>query len=392
MKQHDVVIVGDGAIGLSLTLGLLQRDIDVALISMNKPIKSVKKKLALQDYDIRVSAITRRSEAFLKSLDAWQGIEERRISPFREMHVWDAAGNGSTHFDSAWTGATHMGHIIENKVIIEALEEKLADYPDFARYTGVALTELMKPAEGVILKTAKETFFAKLLIGADGANSWVREHGGFGVKQHNYDQTAIVATVNTEKPHHETAWQRFMPTGPLAFLPLNQPNQCSIVWSCNPDLLTQVMAYDDAAFCQHLADAFEFKLGRILSTSPRLSFPLIKRHAEHYIQPHIALVGDAAHTIHPLAGQGMNMGLRDIAVLLDVIDKMRELNRPLGCFPLLRQYEREQRTANACLLKLMDGFKEGFGSAHPLLVRLRNQGMNLVERGGWLKAFMMQIM
>jgi 2-octaprenylphenol hydroxylase len=387
MKQHDIVIVGDGVIGLTLAHALAQREMDVALIAKN--ITSAVTNASPQ-YDIRVSAITLSSERIFKSIGVWDKIVERRVSPFRDMRVWDATGPGQIHFDSAWVGQPHFGNIIENSVMLAALQENLSRYPTLTCYTDLALTELILPADGAILKTNNDTIFTKILVGADGANSWVREQAGFALEQQSYDQIAIVATIQTELAHQETALQRFMPTGPLAFLPLNHAHDSSIVWSCSPDMAAQIMAYDDEQFCQHLAEAIEFKLGKITHCSPRQSFPLVMRHAKHYVMPHVALVGDAAHTIHPLAGQGMNMGLLDAAELVDVIDKMYQLKRPLGYLPLLRQYERERRTANLLMIRMMDGFKRLFSNTQPILTSARNQGMNITNKLPWLKTMLMQ--
>ncbi|MFN7096304.1 MAG: UbiH/UbiF/VisC/COQ6 family ubiquinone biosynthesis hydroxylase [Gammaproteobacteria bacterium] len=386
MKQHDIVIVGDGVIGLTLAHALAQREINVALISQQAFQVSDNP----QKYDTRVSAITLSSERIFKSIGVWDKIVARRVSPFRDLRVWDATGPGQIHFDSAWAGQSHFGHIIENSVMLAALQENITTYPTLTCYNDTELTELLKTAEGIIVKTAEQTLMAKLLIGADGANSWVRQAAGFTLEQESYKQVAIVATVQMELAHHETALQRFMPTGPLAFLPLNHSHDCSIVWSCAPEMANQILAYDDEQFCQQLAEAIEFRLGKVLESSPRLSFPLIMRHAERYVMPHIALVGDAAHTIHPLAGQGMNMGLLDVAVLVDTINKMYELKRPLGYLPLLRQYERERRSANLLMIKMMDGFKRLFSNTNPLLITARNYGLNATDSLPWLKTMLMQ--
>lgn len=387
MKQHDIVIVGDGVIGLVLAHALAQRDIDVALIAKNL---NTKVSASQQQYDPRVSAITLSSERIFKRLGVWNKILERRVSPFRDMRVWDATGPGQIHFDSAWVGQPHFGNIIENSVMLSALQENLSSYPTLTCYTDLELNELILPADGAILKTNHGNIFTKLLIGADGANSWVRDSAGFAIEQRSYEQTAIVATIKTELPHQETAWQRFLPTGPLAFLPLNHTHDNSIVWSCVPELANQVLAYSDEQFCQHLSEAIEFKLGKVTGSSPRQSFPLIMRHAVHYVIPHVALVGDAAHTIHPLAGQGMNMGLLDAAELVDVIDKMYNLKRPIGYLPLLRQYERERRTANLLMIRMMDGFKRLFSNTQPVLTTARNQGLNITDKLPWLKTMLMQ--
>ena len=390
MKQHDVLIVGDGIVGLTLALALAKMDLNVAIVSNNDLFAPKKKRLS-EEYDERVSAITPASETVFRQIGVWAGIASRRISPFRDMDVWDATGSGKIHFDSAWVGKPHLGYIIENSVMLAALQESLAHYPNITYYPLRELSELMRPAEGNIVKTNKESLFAKLLIGADGAESWVRQAAGFTIKQRDYGQTAIVATVQTELAHQETAWQRFLPTGPLAFLPLNQANKSSIVWSCEPHQAAKLMTYDDKTFCHELSKALDFKLGEVMSCSTRQNFPLIMRHAERYVMPNIALVGDAAHTIHPLAGQGLNLGLQDAAFLAKVMQKSLQLNRPFTYMPFLREYERERRTANLLMIKTMDGFKHLFSNENPMLNNIRNTGLNCVDSLPWVKAVVMRM-
>lgn len=389
MKQYDIIVVGEGIIGLTLVRALLtlKFDLKIALISKDKPSTQAPLNSL---YDPRVSAITLASERMFKRLLAWDEITQRRVSPFRDLYVWDASGPGKLHFDSALLGLSHLGHIIENSVMLSALQHNLYEHPNLTYYPESQLIELLQPAEGVILKTSTETFFTSLLIGADGANSWVREQAHFKLHQQPYEQTALISQVETQLPHQETAWQCFLPTGPLAFLPLNRAHHSSIVWSCAPDKAQQFLALNEKEFCEQLSIAFEYKLGKVLTATPRLSFPLIRRHVENYVQPHIALAGDAAHTIHPLAGQGLNLGLLDVAQLVDVIEHTLTLGRPLGYLPLLRQYERVRRSENLIMLKSMDVFHQLFSHPSPLAHQLRNQGLNITEKLSWLKTILMQ--
>jgi 2-octaprenylphenol hydroxylase len=385
MIQHDVIIVGDGVIGLTLALLLAQHDFNVGLLTRKTDITLPTDK---QKYDNRVSAITPASEQLFKKVGAWDAMVARRVGAFRDMHVWDATGTGTIHFDSAWLGQTHLGHIIENKVMLNALHEQLPHYPNLQIYEEFDATALL-PGEYDIVLRGKQNLQAKLVVGAEGANSWVRQQAGIQCPQRSYGQTAIVCTVQTAKPHQETAWQRFLPTGPLAFLPLNSEDFSSIVWSCTSDYADTLLKMSDEQFKQTLATQFEHRLGDIISCSPRMSFPLIMQHAEHYVQPQIALVGDAAHTIHPLAGQGMNMGLADVAELTKTLLYARDIKRPLGYLPILKRYERERRTATIMMQTTVAGFKQLFSNENPWLTTLRNNGLNIADKLPWLKNFFM---
>jgi len=220
------------------------------------------------------------------------------------------------------------------------------------------------------------TLSADLLVGADGANSKVRSLAGITLNKNDYAQQGLVAIVQTEHSHQNTAWQRFLPSGPLALLPLSD-GSCSIVWTLPSDKADYYLAMDKLAFNQALADAFDHHLGDIKVVSKRAAFPLIGRHAEHYVQPHIALIGDAAHTIHPLAGQGVNLGIKDAVELANVLSRS---SRSAGSHSLLRQYERARKGDNVLTQKAMEAFKMLFGHSMPLVKAGRNFGLNFVNK------------
>ena len=230
---------------------------------------------------------------------------------------------------------------------------------------------------------------AQLLVGADGARSWVRQQAGISVKGWDYDQVALVTWVKPEVFHQETAWQRFLPSGPLAFLPLTE-GYCSIVWSTSPQHAAQLQAMETERFAQELQAAFENKLGTIEAVGPRAMFPLRTFETQHYILPHLALVGDAAHTIHPLAGQGVNLGLADMSSLLRVLIEARQHRRSIGSASTLRRYERWRRADNRSMLLAMDGFKRLFSTEQPLLRWARNLGLNLTDHTLPIKRLIMQ--
>ena len=384
-QQFEVIVVGAGMVGAALALALGRQGFKVALVDAHAP----QLEWSQDGYDIRVSAITRASQHIFESLDAWPMMQAERISPYRDMHVWDAGGDGVIHFDSADIGEPDLGHIIENRVIIKGLHACLAEQQNVTPFWPVqpkAMT-LSDTEANLVLADGTE-LQARLLVGADGARSWVRRQAGVSVKGWDYDQVALVTWVKPELFHQETAWQRFLSTGPLAFLPLTE-GYCSIVWSTSPEHAAQLQDMEADRFAQELQAAFDNKLGVIESVGPRAMFPLRSFETQHYILPRLALVGDAAHTIHPLAGQGVNLGLADMASLVQVLTEAKQ-QRDIGTEKTLRRYERWRRADNRSMLIAMDGFKRLFSTDQSTLRWVRNLGLKLTDQVLPLKRLIMQ--
>lgn len=378
-ERYDVVVIGGGMVGAALACALGGGRLSIAVIEGNEPpdVHSG------DPWELRVSAITAASQHLFVNLGAWPGMVARRVSPYREMHVWDATGDGVIHFDSADAGLPFLGHIVENNVIQRALWERMGAHENIRVHCPAALAGLYVQADHVEVRLADgRALRARLVVGADGARSRVRELAGIGVDGWSYEQHAVVTTVHTSEPHRETAWQRFMPDGPLAFLPLND-GQCSIVWSTTPRHAAHLVGESEDAFLAQLRDASDGVLGRMLACGPRAAFPLRLRHAREYVRPRIALIGDAAHTVHPLAGQGVNLGLLDAAALACELS-VPGLRDP-GSHALLRRYERARKGHNMLMLGVMDGFKRLFGSQAAPLVWARNTGLKLTDNAGLLK-------
>ncbi len=373
--QHDILIVGGGIVGLSLAAALGRDGVDVALVDARQPESG----WPADSVDMRVYAITRASQSFLATLGAWDEIQALGVSPFRAIYVWDAGGGGDIRFDSAELGEPCLGHIIESRVIVRALWQQLGNLPSVSRYVP-ALVESFDEVDGLpqVMLRGGKALRARLLVGADGFASRVRGFAGIHAKASDYGQKAIVAVVGTEKPHQETAWQRFLPTGPLAFLPLRD-GRSSIVWSATSGEAERLSSLGDDAFRAALADAFDHRLGDILDCSERVLFPLKRQHAEYYVKPRVALVGDAAHVIHPLAGQGVNLGLQDAGVLAQVLTEALGQGRDPGLMHTLRRYERARKGEVLAMMTAMDGFKTLFGSQLPPLKAIRSLGLDLVD-------------
>jgi 2-polyprenylphenol 6-hydroxylase len=379
--SHDVIIIGGGCVGGTLACALADAGLHVAVVEAREatadwPVDSV---------DLRVFAITRASERIFRSIGCWDAIERGGISPFRDMHVWDAGGAGEIHFDCAELGEPTLGYIIEQRIIQAALNARMHALPMLERLCPAELNSFERLQDGVRITLADgRVLQSVLLVGADGAESRVRGLAGIAVEARPYRQDAIVAVVTTELPHRETAWQRFLPKGPLAFLPLRD-GRSSIVWSTSPQQAAELVALDEAAFLERLSESFDHRLGRVVAVEERMRFPLQRLHAAHYVAERLALIGDAAHVIHPLAGQGVNLGLLDAATLAEVILDTRQAGRDIGRLGNLRRYERWRRGDNQRMQLAMDGFKTLFGQTAAPLRLLRNAGLSLVDRSGPLK-------
>ncbi len=381
--DFDVIVVGGGMVGAAQAAALGQAGFRVALIEVRQPPPFD----PAADVDLRVSAISGGSQQFLASIKAWDAIARQRISAYESMQVWEQTGAGELSFSAADSGLASLGHIVENSLIIDALWQQLDTVEVIcpARIAGLNLEESsaeIKLEEGRVLTS-------QLVIAADGGNSVTRELAGIGCYGWSYQQRGIVAHVQTQQPHQATAWQRFLPTGPLALLPLAD-GRCSIVWSASDALATELLDLDDAAFGQRLTEALEGRLGEVSVTSQRAAFPLRMQQAEAYCAPRLALVGDAAHVIHPLAGQGVNLGFGDAAHLLDVLQQTRQAGRDLGEHRRLRRYERARKAEDALMATATDGLNRLYASDNPLIQLGRRQGSRLVNLLTPLKSALIQ--
>lgn len=380
--DYDLIIAGGGMVGSALACALGRNDLRIALLE-GATLERIRPGA---DLDIRVSAIGRAAQRIFAAVGAWDSMTAWRVSPFRDMRVWDATGFGQIHFDSASIGEPLLGWIIENRVIQFALLERARQLPAVDLLCPAAL-ETAQPAGETTWRVRLQdgrAFTTRLLVGADGAQSKVRQLADIDTGGWGYDQKAVVANVRTAEPHRETAWQRFLPTGPLAFLPLHD-GRCSIVWSTTPERADSLLALDEYDFGRALGEAFERRLGSITRVGARGAFPLRLQHARCYVKPGLALIGDAAHVVHPLAGQGVNLGLLDAATLAEVISDAVAERREIGSLKVLRRYERWRKGDNLLMLGAMDGFKRLFGASLPPVRLLRNIGLNLTDAAGPIK-------
>lgn len=385
-NNHDIIIAGGGMVGAAVACGLAGAGFDIAVIERHQP----QHEWPADEIDVRVSAINRGSQQLLQNLGAWRGIVQRGVQPYREMRVWDNLDMGDIHFDSAAIGETDLGHIIQNRTIVASLWEQMESISNIRLYTSTTIEKMVAgDKDASVTLESGEHLHAQLLIAADGSNSQLRDKAGIAVNISDFHQNAVVATVATEKGHLETAWQHFLPAGPLAFLPVSS-TRCSIVWSTTAEHAAGLIEMDDAGFCQALTQASQQRLGEITETSARAAYPLVSKHAATYIGNRLALVGDAAHQIHPLAGQGVNLGFRDAALLIEVIIEAQEKSRPIGSRPVLRRYERSRRGDNLATQKSMEAINGLFSNDIPGVRQLRNLGLNITDRLAPVKALFMR--
>ncbi|WP_177410228.1 2-octaprenyl-3-methyl-6-methoxy-1,4-benzoquinol hydroxylase [Pseudomonas sp. LFM046] len=377
--RADLIIVGAGMVGSALALALKDSGLDILLID-GSPL-SVKPFDPAAAFEPRVSALSAASQRILLRLGAWPGVVARRSSPYSDMHVWDGSGTGQIHFSASSVHADVLGHIVENRVVQDALMEPLHD-SGIGLMPGARLERLRRSGDDWLLTLVDgRELRAPLVVAADGANSAVRRLAGCATREWDYLHHAIVTSVRCTEPHQRTAWQRFTDDGPLAFLPLERDGEhwCSIVWSVTPAEAERLMALDDAGFCSELGRAFEWRLGEVLAADPRLCIPLRQRHAKRYVEEGLALIGDAAHTIHPLAGQGVNLGFLDAAVLAEVLLHALGRGERLADERVLGRFERRRMPHNLAMMAAMEGFERLF-QANPLPLRwLRNSGLKWVD-------------
>lgn len=370
--QFDIVIVGGGITGLTLAALLAKgRQSDALNITVIDAAKRPSFSAA-DDVSLRVSAIANGSAEILDSVGAWSTIRDARVSPYDSMCVWDERDNpdssAALRFDASEFAVSQLGFIVENVLVQHELLQVLDE----------SKVQLQFESR---LKALPE---ADLVVGADGARSFVRDLVGIGTNQWPYQQTAVVTHLTTELDHQSTAWQRFLRDGPLGMLPLAD-GRISVVWSTTAEKAQQALDASEDELGKMLTEASDAVLGQLTVAGPKGAFPLCAQHAENYVLPGVALIGDAAHAIHPLAGQGANLGLQDAAELAQVIAAALNKGSHPGDRPVLRQYERARKGANLTMLHLMTGLNRLFTTDSTVLGEVRTAGMRLFNRSGPVK-------
>ncbi len=377
MKEFDVIVIGGGMVGLAFAIELSQKkNCSIAIVEPNTSNPSINK-----TFHTRVSAITPSSEVYLKSLNIWEDIKRKQV--FVATKVWDQNSHGRLNFHAKDENMEHLGYIIENDLIQSALFAAIDK--NKIEYINAKLSDLKKTDSGYEVNLDnKLSLSCQLLVGADGANSQVRTLSTIEVTEHDYKQKAIIANIVGEKPFQKTTWQRFLSDSIIALLPLSE-NQASIVWSCKNSLAEKLTKLDYDEFNKSLSEAVEYRFGNLELESDKRVFPLIERSAKDYTMPNLALIGDAAHNIHPLAGQGVNLGFADAKELN--LQLLTNSDKVLGDFLVLRKYARSRRLDNELMAKTMSGLDWIYKEHNEPLRWLRGFGMNVVDQTPILKSF-----
>ncbi|CAM3576214.1 2-octaprenyl-3-methyl-6-methoxy-1,4-benzoquinol hydroxylase [Vibrio aerogenes CECT 7868] len=374
MKTYQVAIVGGGMVGAAIALGLAQQGREIVLIENQMPELWD----ASQPVDLRVSAISMASVRLLEKLGAWQIIEQMRTCPYRRLETWEDP-TYKTSFDADLLGLDQLGFMVENRLIQLGLWQRFQDYPNLTLMCPQSIDCIRFDADRNTLVLAdQQEIGAQWVIGADGANSKVRDMAGIGITAWDYRQRCMLIHVRTELPHQDVTWQQFFPSGPRSFLPLTG-NEASLVWYDSPKRIKQLSHLSNEQLEQEIQAHFPSHLGRV-KVIRHGSFALTRRHAQKYMNRRCILVGDSAHTIHPLAGQGVNLGFKDVNVLLGLMEDALHLDEKL-----FRQYGLIRRPDNLLMQTGMDIFYKSFRYRHEPVRQFRNMFLKLANHAGPLK-------
>lgn len=382
-RRLDVAVVGGGVVGCTAALALAKLGLDVALVESREPPR-----WAAAQRDLRVYAFAPDNAALLDGLGAWAPVREARVQPYRRMRVWDAAGGGELTFDADALGRRELGWIIEHGLLADRLWSALVSAGVHVHCPS-RVVELQQHDDGARLRLDDgRVLDARLVLAADGADSTLRGLAGIGVATHDYIQRGVVAFVTSEQPHADTAWQRFLPGGPLALLPFvdGDPSAeragctSSIVWTLPEDAAGRMLALDEDAFDRELTMAFGARLGALHLCSPRAAFPLRQQLADLYLHGRVLLLGDAAHVVHPLAGQGVNLGLRDVAALRDTIAEAQSRRTDYATPQRLARWARARKSDNAASAHAFSAINRMFSNDDMLATLLRGPLLGLAGR------------
>ncbi|WP_241574136.1 3-demethoxyubiquinol 3-hydroxylase [Rosenbergiella nectarea] len=379
-EHFDVVINGGGMVGAALACGLRQQNFSVAVIDRHEP----EPYSPTSQPDVRISAISRTSVALLEEIGAWSEIQARRCAPYRQLETWEWQ-SAKTEFSAALLNLPELGFMVENQVLQRVLWERMQALAVtlFSPATLDTMTYLPEQEKWEVVLDQGTAITCSLLVGADGAHSQVRQGAGIGIQGWDYQQSCMLISVECDKEPGDTTWQQFTPNGPRAFLPL-YGHYASLVWYDSAARINQLKKLTPAQLDQEIVEHFPACVGKV-KTLRSGAFPLTRRHATAYVKPGIALVGDAAHTINPLAGQGVNLGYRDVDALIDVLVTARRATMPWWRLETLKRYQRKRHTDNLIMQTGMDVFYFAFSNQHAPLEIIRNVGLMAAQRGGWLK-------
>jgi 2-octaprenyl-3-methyl-6-methoxy-1,4-benzoquinol hydroxylase len=373
--SYDVAVIGAGVVGSTAALSMAGEGLRVAIVEAHEPPP-----WRADDPDLRVYAFAADSQALLDSLGVWPTVASARVQPYRRMRVWDAGAAGEMSFDADAFARDCLGHIVEHALLVDRLWAAVSRHPGIERFCPDKLVELDQDesSAGIALQSGRR-LHARLVLGADGAASRVRELAGFPLDELDYGQCGLVAYVRTARPHEDTCWQRFLPSGPLAFLPCSD-GRSSIVWTLPTSEAERLLGVDEARFGAELTRAFDARLGEVTGVSERRAFPLRRKLATQMLRGRLALIGDAAHAVHPLAGQGVNLGLRDVGALSACVHEARSSGLDFSSPHRLQRWARARLSENAVATYSFEAINRIFSNDALLPTLVRGPLLGLAGR------------
>jgi len=383
MEPVDLLIVGGGMVGLTLAAALRHHGMHIVVVEQAEA--AVHQSLGI---DCRVSAIVRGNVEVMQGIGVWDLLKE--ASSIAQMRIWDDQHDGGIQFDAQELAADSLGQMVQNNHLLAALRTSLLRSDGIEICCPATVAEVVWRRDGVVVSLNDgRTLQTPLIVAADGGRSWLRKKANIALWSHDLHQQGIVATVKPQRYHQQIAYQRFLPTGPLALLPMAK-GLCSIVWSATNDHANRLMAMDDEPFLQELNLAFGPQLGTITACGKRAAFPLRTQLAHHLVRPRLALIGDAAHAIHPLAGLGVNLGIRDAMVLAREIVEARRFGEDYGAMEVLAEYRNQRLPDVLSVMGAMEGLHHLFTTQLPGIARMRGVGMRMIGNSGAIKQLLMR--
>lgn len=381
-NRFDVIINGAGLVGSSIAIGLAKAGFKVLVIEFHP----LEKLYPQDDYGLRVSAFTPSSKKWLEYVDAWDGLQHTgRITPFLHMHVWDEGGMGELTFDAVGTGSDALGWIMDNEATQGVLLDRALQLDNITILDNTKLESFKKIAGDVCVTLSNgDQYVTELIVGADGGRSMVRDWANIPTTGWSYGQKTIVGQVRPEKSHENSCWQRFLDNGPLALLPLND-GRCSLAWHTTYEEADELLALDPDDFSDRLSEGLQWKFGRIEIAGKLGAYPLRLNHAQMYVRENFALAGDAAHSIHPLAGLGVNIGYLDSATLVEELINAKKAGISLGDLTMLKRYEKRRKAHNMLIMGSMDLFKRSSTSQSKVIKGVRNLGLSATNKLPFVK-------
>ena len=370
-KSFNIIVSGGGMVGMAVANALAQSDFEVAVIESREPQSFD----VSQDYDLRVSAVTLETVDFLKNIDVWDSVIETRTCHLKAMRVWEESGFGDVTFDAKTIGEDNIGYIVENRILQLALWEKAKSDANIKIFCPETHKNIHVDNDQVeVTLSNDEKIYSKLLVGADGARSSIREQFSFGVKSKQYDQSCLVANASVVNNSQNITWQRFTPSGPQAYLPLDD-NTGSIVWYDSAEAIQSYVDLSNEDLSKKIMREFPREIGKVI-IKDKASFPIFKQHVEKYVLDNVTLVGDSAHVINPLAGQGVNLGFQDAECLSRILKAARDRTENWASSRSMIKYERERYFHNSAMMNLMNVFYYGFSNDNHSLKLARNLALS----------------